>query len=115
MRLPALVAITMALCGTALADAPDHLGRDDVRAGVAAVRPRIDACARHAASADDLVKAAVRIAPSGQVTSVVIKETPSADLGTCVAEALQTASFRATPSGGAFSYPFRFRRATSTR
>lgn len=112
MRHPWLVVATVtALAGTAGADS---LGRDDIKTGVAGVRPAIDACARHAA-ADDIVKTAVRVAPGGRVTSVVIKQTPSAELGSCVAAALQSATFRATTGGGTFSYPFIFRHPAARR
>jgi len=51
----------------------------------------------------------VKVAGSGAVSSVTVKESPDSALGSCVASAVQKATFAKTQNGGSFSYPFTFR------
>jgi TonB family protein len=79
-----------------------------ISSGVAKVRGRVDSCASRS-SAKGEVKVQVKVAAGGSVSSVSVKNTPDASLGSCVASAMEKASFAKTQNGGTFSYPFIFR------
>lgn len=55
------------------------------------------------------VKVSVKVGGNGKVSSVSVKESPNAALGSCVSSAVKGASFPKTQNGGSFSYPFVFR------
>ncbi len=74
---------------------------------VAKVKGKVMACGDKS-SAKGQVKVSVKVDGSGHVTSVTVKNTPDAALGSCVAAAMQHASFAKTQSGGSFGYPFMF-------
>ncbi len=88
-------------------DLPESLTKADISAGVAKVQGKVSACGAKS-SAKGTVKVSVKVAGSGSVSSVTVKETPDPGLGSCVGSAMQKASFAKTQTGGTFSYPFRF-------
>jgi len=90
-----------------IAAPPDGIDRAIVSAGIASVRPRVDACGEKI-DASGVVKVDVTVAPDGRVANVTVKEAPDVALGKCVAAAVQTAKFAATHVGGKFAYPFVF-------
>ncbi len=83
------------------------LDRQMITDAIAKVKPQIRACGEKY-PANGKVKLAVKVDSGGKVTNVEVKETPSADLGTCVAQVIAGARFAATDTGGSFSYPFVF-------
>ncbi len=87
---------------------PESLQKADISAGIGGVRARVDGCAAKS-SAKGTVKVSVKVDGSGAVSSVTVRETPDAGLGSCVAAAVQKATFKKTQTGGSFSYPFTFR------
>jgi predicted Zn finger-like uncharacterized protein len=89
-------------------DLPETLDRTMISSGVSKVRGRVDACASRS-SAKGEVKVQVKVASNGSVSSVSVKNTPDPSLGSCVASAMEKASFSKTQNGGTFSYPFIFR------
>lgn len=89
-------------------DLPETLDRTMISSGVSKVRGRVDSCASRS-SAKGEVKVQVKVAANGSVSSVTVKNTPDPSLGSCVASAMEKASFAKTQNGGTFSYPFIFR------
>jgi predicted Zn finger-like uncharacterized protein len=87
---------------------PEELDRAMISTGVGKVRGRIEACGSKS-SAKGEVKVSVKVAPNGSVSTVSVKSAPDATLGSCVASAMERASFSKTQNGGSFSYPFIFR------
>jgi TonB family protein len=75
--------------------------------GVAKVKARVMACGDKS-SAKGQVKVSVKVNPDGSVANVSVKTTPEPGLGSCVASAMQKASFKKTTNGGSFGYPFVF-------
>ena len=88
-------------------DLPASLDRDMISAGVAKVSGRAQSCGGQS-SAKGTVKVGVKVGADGRVTSVTVKSTPDPALGSCVASAMQKATFAKTQSGGSFAYPFTF-------
>jgi len=86
---------------------PEMLDRQLIVAGVAAVKPQIQACGAKT-GATGMVKVAVKVAPDGHVASVTVRQADNGKLGECVAAAMQRALFGSTQYGGSFSYPFVF-------
>ncbi len=86
---------------------PEQLGKSDISDGIAKVRSKVDACASKS-PAKGTVKVSVKVAGSGTVSSVTVKESPDGALGSCVAAAVQKATFAKTQTGATFSYPFKF-------
>jgi outer membrane biosynthesis protein TonB len=86
---------------------PQGLDRAIISEGVAKIKERVLMCTDKS-SAKGVVKVTVRVAPSGDVSNVIVKETPDTALGACVAAAMQRATFRRTEVGGSFSFPFVF-------
>ncbi|HEU4727245.1 MAG TPA: protein kinase [Kofleriaceae bacterium] len=86
---------------------PESLGRAMISEGVAKVKDSIMGCGEQF-PARGQVKVSVRVDPDGRVTSVTVKNTPSPDLGACVAERMEAARFAKTQNGGSFSYPYTF-------
>ena len=85
----------------------DGLDRVMISTGVSRIKAKIAACGDRS-SAKGKVKVSVKVAPDGTVSSVTLRETPDDALGTCVVDAMRRATFAATDTGGAFSYPFIF-------
>lgn len=90
-----------------VADGGTSLDRAKISDAIAKVKPKIAACGEKF-PAKGVVKLAVRVAPGGKVERVVVKQTPTAELGDCVQAVVARATFPATDSGGSFSYPFMF-------
>ncbi len=88
-------------------DLPDTLDRDMISAGIGKVKARVMACGDKS-SAKGQVKVHVKVGGGGSVSSVSVSATPDPALGSCVAAAVQKASFAKTQSGGSFGYPFVF-------
>ena len=88
-------------------DLPDALDRAMISDGVSKVKARVMACGDKS-SAKGQVKVSVKVNPDGHVGSVSVKATPDPGLGSCVAGAMQRATFAKTSNGGSFSYPFVF-------
>nr|MBA3454826.1 energy transducer TonB [Deltaproteobacteria bacterium] len=88
-------------------DLPDGLDRTMISDGVNKVKARVMACGDKS-SAKGQVKVSVKVEASGSVSSVAVKTTPDAGLGSCVAAAMQKAKFAKTANGGSFGYPFVF-------
>ncbi len=93
--------------GAGKSDLPDALDRASIADGVAKVKSRVMACGDKS-NAKGTVKVSVKVTADGAISSVSVKETPDAGLGSCVASAMQKASFRKTQTGGSFAYPFVF-------
>ena len=85
---------------------PNHLDRDQIASGVSAVRGLIRRCG--AGFAGTSISVSVVVAPSGDVTSVTVNDSPDGWLSSCVSARMKGAKFAATPSGGAFRQPFTF-------
>lgn len=88
-------------------DVPAALDREMIGAGVAKISGRAQSCGGQS-SAKGTVKVGVKVGADGRVTSVTVKSSPDPALGTCVASAMQKATFGKTQSGGSFAYPFTF-------
>ena len=86
---------------------PEQLSKSDISAGIGKIRSRVDACASKS-SAKGTVKVSVKVSGAGTVTSVTVKESPDGALGSCVAAAVQKATFAKTQEGATFAYPFKF-------
>ncbi len=98
---------------TAIDAEPERLTPADVKAGLAAVRPRIDGCRDRYGGRDprESVKVRVRITPEGATAEVTV--VPREDEGEarhpaferCVVTAMARARFRRSQTGATFSYP----------
>ncbi|MBA3819614.1 MAG: zinc-ribbon domain-containing protein [Deltaproteobacteria bacterium] len=88
-------------------DLPDSLDRTMISEGVGKVKARVMSCGEKS-SAKGQVKVSIKVSPDGSVSSASVKATPDPGLGSCVASAMQKASFKKTQNGGSFSYPFVF-------
>lgn len=78
------------------------LDRAMVSAGIAPVKAAVAACGSNVG----VVKLGVTVTPSGQIKDIAIKQTPSPEIGACVARAMRSATFAKTDLGGTFSIPF---------
>jgi predicted Zn finger-like uncharacterized protein len=85
-------------------DLPDALDRAMISEGVAKVKARIQTCGDKS-SAKGTVNVSVKVSASGGVTSVTVNSSPDGSLGSCVAGAMQRATFKKTQNGGSFRYP----------
>ena len=74
---------------------------------VGRLRSRIAHCAEDS-DAQGTVRAQVKVAPDGSVTSVVIRTSPDDELAQCVAHVLRSTSFPRSDLGVSFTYPFVF-------
>ncbi len=88
-------------------DLPDGLDRTMIQDGVNKVKARVMGCGDKS-SAKGQVKVSVKVTPAGGVASVSVKSSPDAALGSCVASAMQKATFAKTQNGGSFAYPWNF-------
>ncbi|HET7500346.1 MAG TPA: protein kinase [Kofleriaceae bacterium] len=104
---PPRVASGAAAPSVAAQNVPDSLDRAIISDGVAKVKAPILACGDRFPTKGQ-VKVSVKVAPDGHVTSVTVKNTPSPELGACVAARMETARFARTLNGGAFAYPYTF-------
>lgn len=86
---------------------PDTLDKNAVRAGIADVKPAVQQCGEDH-SQKGTVKITLTVDAAGRVTDATVSETPDPGLGTCVAKALERASFAKTQNGAVFTYPFVF-------
>jgi TonB family protein len=73
---------------------------------MSSIASEVDQCA--ASGAQGTVKLFIRVKPDGSTSSVEIRESPDETLGSCVADAVRGAHFRATLRGGAFTKSFTF-------
>jgi TonB family protein len=94
------------LCGTAFAEL-EALDRASIAEGINAVKPQVIKCGE-THKTKGKVKVSVRVNSDGNVTEIIVKEAPEAQLGACVAKAMEKAVFAKTKNGGSFSYPFVF-------
>lgn len=78
-----------------------------VRDAMAEVKTNVMSC-RAQSAVKGQVLVSVKVAPDGYAVAVVVKSTPDPALGSCVAAAVQKATFTLTDSGGSFRYPFLF-------
>ena len=85
-----------------------QLDRAAIKAGMAAVRTKIAACGTKHASTG-AVKIKVKVAPAGHVSSASVEQAPNKPLGSCIADQVRQARFKATRGGATFVYPFVFR------
>jgi predicted Zn finger-like uncharacterized protein len=89
-------------------DLPDGLDRTMISDGVAKVKARVMGCGEKS-PVKGTVKVSVRVGPDGHVTSATPRDpVPDAGLASCVAAAMQKATFAKTQNGGSFAYPFVF-------
>lgn len=86
---------------------PQSLAKWMVQAGIERVKPRVIACGEGAA-AKGTVRVAVTVAADGSVAAADVTESPSTELGSCVAAAMRFGKFAKTSLGGSFVYPFVF-------
>ncbi|HVV82576.1 MAG TPA: GYF domain-containing protein [Kofleriaceae bacterium] len=86
---------------------PEQLTKQDISDGIAKIRTRADACGAKSA-AKGTVKVTVKVSGAGTVASVQVKESPDGALGSCVAAAVQKATFPKSQEGSTFTYPFKF-------
>jgi TonB family protein len=93
--------------GGGKSDLPSSLDRAAISEGVGKVKGRVMACGDKSSS-KGTVKVSVKVTADGNVSSVSVKESPDSSLGSCVAKAMEKASFKKTQGGGSFSYPFVF-------
>lgn len=85
----------------------DTFDRAAISTGIATVKTKIAACGTKT-KATGTVKMRVVVGANGKVTSATPDESSDATLGACVASVMKTVTFKKTPSGGSFSYPFVF-------
>ena len=87
---------------------PDSIDRQMIVDAVARVKPAIVACGDRYSTAKGKVRLHVGIAPAGTVGDIIVKESPDAALGECVAAAMRKLVFPTSKNGGSFGYPFVF-------
>lgn len=90
----------------ALSEVPRDLDRTMVAKAMSSIASAVDACGDSGAQGS--VKLFIRVKPDGTASSVEIRESPDETLGSCVANAVRGARFRATIRGGAFTKAFTF-------
>ena len=89
-----------------LESAPPALERPVIAQALEDVVPQIAQCSATRNGARVVVS--VTVMPAGTVDRVIVRESPTAPLGDCVAGALKVALFPMTQRGGSFTYPFVF-------
>jgi len=85
----------------------EALDKVAVKEGIEGVKPRVISCGEKIA-AKGTVKVAMTVAPDGTVKDASVADSPTPELGQCVAKALRAATFAKTAKGGTFTYPFVF-------
>jgi hypothetical protein len=88
-------------------DLPESLTKADISAGLAKVQAKAMACGNKF-SAKGKVMVAIKVAGSGAVSSVTVKESPDPGLGACVQAAVKAGTYAKTQTGGSFQFPYRF-------
>jgi hypothetical protein len=89
------------------AELPEAIDRTAISSTIASIKSEIRACGDRTLAVGTRAKARVRVSPDGSVASVTV-ESEHADLGDCVRDVIQGATFPQTLRGGSFSYPFVF-------
>ena len=87
--------------------APKTLSRDAIKNAMTSIRQAVVQCGKDHPGAGT-VKIKVTVAPSGTASHVHVIESPSIDLGVCVANLAHGAYYDASDEGGTFTYPFVF-------
>ena len=87
--------------------APTALTREAIKNAMAGIRQGVVQCGKDHPGAGT-VKIKVTVAPSGIASRVEVLQSPSADLGACVASLARDAYYQASDEGGTFTYPFAF-------
>ena len=85
----------------------EDLDKSMIRSAVDTIRPVLIQCGE-TSTAKGTVRLAVTVRPDGRVASATVVASPDPGLGSCVAAAMQHASFPHTVNGGSFGYPFVF-------
>jgi outer membrane biosynthesis protein TonB len=83
-----------------------ELDRAMISAAIAKVKANVVACGDKS-KVGGTVKATVKVTPAGKATATATGSTDAA-LNTCVAKAIDAATFDKTTNGGTFTYPFVF-------
>jgi outer membrane biosynthesis protein TonB len=86
---------------------PDSIDRTMISEAIGKVMPQVMAC-RDQSPVKGRVLVSVRVAAGGCVIEVIVQSAPHPALGSCVAAAIQNATFARTERGGSFRYPFVF-------
>ena len=86
---------------------PKELSQAEISKGMARIKSKIDACAAKS-QAEGTVTVYVKVAGSGAVDEVRVRQTPDGSLGACVSRAVQATAFARSQKGGTFTYPFKF-------
>jgi hypothetical protein len=86
---------------------PQTLDKDAVKTSIAEVKPVVQKCGEQHPRPGE-VKITLAVDASGKVTSATVAQTPDPELGQCVAQALEHATFAKTQTGAVFTYPFVF-------
>ena len=93
--------------GPGQAALPEVLDPAMISEAVAKVKTRVMACRGYSSVAGQIVLS-VEVGPDGCVAAVSVERASNATIGTCVATAIQSATFVRTEHGGSFRYPFAF-------
>lgn len=86
---------------------PSGLDRDSIQAGIAAVKPKANACGDKS-SAKGMVMVHVKVGGDGHVSDVSVEKSPDPALSSCVMAAIKRGTFAKTQNGGSFRIPFTF-------
>ncbi|HVK83725.1 MAG TPA: energy transducer TonB [Kofleriaceae bacterium] len=105
MRTSVIVSVLVMAATSAHAD--DAFDRAAISDGIAKVKANVVACG-DGSKVGGQVRVKVTVAPDGKVTSAVADGSADAKLNACVGATVKTAVFKATKTGGSFSYPFVF-------
>lgn len=93
---------------TATAFAGDGLNEEQLKAGMAKVKDDVAACGRTYSQVKGIIKVAIEVAPSGQVSHVKLLAGDH-PLGACIVNAIKSkATFAASQAGASFHYPYAF-------
>ncbi len=102
------VHLELQLDAETIASADEHVGRADISSGIAAVRDRVNGCARRNGFRG-MAKATIVIAPEGKPSSVAIDgDVGSRDFQSCLAAAVKKARFPRARQATTVRYPFVF-------
>jgi TonB family protein len=86
---------------------PATLDRTAVKDGIAGVKPVVQQCGEQHRTQGE-VEITLTVDASGKVTDAAVATSPDPELGTCVAKALERATFAKSQNGAVFTYPFMF-------
>ena len=101
------VIVSALVVATSSASADDAFDRAAISDGMAKVNAKVVACG-DGSKVGGKVKVKVTVAPDGKVSSAVAEGSADAKLNACVGATIKAAVFKATKTGGSFSYPFVF-------